>query len=78
MDFSTFTYESGVEEALDFLRKCLPSVPPTVDATNIMDYLRSGIVLCKFVPPPPIFLFFLFLFPPSHLPLPKTHPERVT
>ena len=53
MDFSTFTYESGAEEALDFLRRCLPSVPPSVDATNIMDYLRSGVVLCKFAPHSP-------------------------
>ena len=53
MDFSTFTFESGTEEALDFLRKCLPSVPQSVDATNIMDYLRTGIVLCKFAPPHP-------------------------
>ena len=48
MDFSDFTYESGAEEAIRFIQRCLPSLSLSLDADSIMPFLQSGVVLCKF------------------------------
>ena len=42
-------YDSLASQAIAFLHACQPAFPPTVTPANIAQYLRSGVVLCKFV-----------------------------
>ena len=39
--------EADEAKAIDFLRKYISQFPASINSTNIMKYLRSGVPLCK-------------------------------